>query len=278
MQGFEVAIRTLYLSVMHVWFDTKCIDQEDDDDKRTQVPLMGRIFGQAEAVIVFLSTDLGVTQPDVDILSEHLEGALAMREAEAWSEEGVHWQHGEGRKWLTRGMRGLLRLASTAWASRVWTLQEFVLARKVAWIGTDLQPICFDDAIPAVLPDICDTLGIDELLGPEFQNVYSYYQGMANVRQRKIDRSRIMELLGNRKATFEVDEVYGVMAASGIIIEPVRNEKCKLGGGGARQPLTPATLAGRCYHLIMALTSMENCRIAPCLRSESDITLIVFLS
>lgn len=47
---------------------------------------------------------------------------------------------------------------------------------------------------------------------------------MANSRLGLLDRTRNMELLGNRKATVAVDEVYGIMAACGVEIQPIAGE------------------------------------------------------
>lgn len=43
---------------------------------------------------------------------------------------------------------------------------------------------------------------------------------MVSARAGKIDSTRVMELLGNRTASFPDDEIYGVMAASGVTIQP----------------------------------------------------------
>ncbi len=40
-----------------VWADSLCIDQNDNEEKNQQVALMGRIYGQASQVIVWLGTD-----------------------------------------------------------------------------------------------------------------------------------------------------------------------------------------------------------------------------
>ncbi|KAK3054740.1 hypothetical protein LTR09_004469 [Extremus antarcticus] len=223
-RGLNAVIAQLHPAIQYCWFDTLCIDQGDPQDKLTQIPLMDRIFGQAEAVVIYINSNLDATQAEVDTLATQLEGALAMCEADAWQEEGAYWQQGECRKWIIQGMQGLLRLASTDWARRVWTLQEYILAKSVYWIGLDLVPLKIEDFMLSALPDICNTLSIDECLGPEMLVLYAFFQGMANVRLRKIDRSRVMELLGNRTATMPVDEVYGIMAASEVIIDAVAGE------------------------------------------------------
>lgn len=87
-RGIQTVIQNLYPHIRHCWIDTLCIDQNDESDKLDQIPLMGQIFGQAEAVVIFTSAALGATQAEVDSLFSKLEGALAMCQADAWSEEG----------------------------------------------------------------------------------------------------------------------------------------------------------------------------------------------
>ncbi|KAI5364977.1 Putative heterokaryon incompatibility [Septoria linicola] len=218
-QGLTTVMRTRCTSIRHCWIDTICIEQTETADKLEQIPLMGQIFGKATCVVVFVNAYLNASQADVDLLAAKLDGALAMCLDEAWTQEGASWQHGEGREWLLLGMKGLLRLANTAWMQRIWTLQEYVLAKEILWIGRDLVPISVDNYAISALPDICNTLHISECLQEDFSVLSTHFAAMANARAGSIDRTRIMELPGNRKATVPVDEVYGVMAASGVIIE-----------------------------------------------------------
>ncbi|KXS94094.1 hypothetical protein AC578_10526 [Pseudocercospora eumusae] len=223
-QGIKAVICDRYPHIHHAWFDTRCIDQNDPADKLEQIPLMDGIFGNATCVVIFISRDLKTDQSSVDWLAEKIEGALAMCLAEAWVEEGANWQNASGRRWISLAMEGLLRLASTPWATRIWTLQEYVLAKEILWIGTDLKPIKIDDYALSALPDICNTLAIEECLTPKFDVLHGYFAGMANARLRNIDQTRIMELPGNRSASVAVDEVYGVMAASGVTVQPMSDE------------------------------------------------------
>lgn len=214
--------------VSHCWVDTICIDQNSDADMNEQIPLMGQIFGGALAVIVILSCDLQMCQRDIHLLTRRLEPAVDMREEGYWKQSGTKWQNGKGRQLIQMGMRGLARLTTTAWATRVWTLQEYVLASQVIWIGQDLVSLKINDILFAALPDICDTLNIDECIGDEFDRLYGYLSGMATQRldrfQGWCDTTRVMELLGNRSAELPRDEVYGIMAASGVEIPPETTE------------------------------------------------------
>lgn len=224
-----LALRTViekkYPDISHCWVDTICIRQADDEDKRRQISLMGQIYQGAVAVAIMLNCELNLHQDEIYRLSDELEGACLMSANETWREDGPRWATGPGRQLLVKAMNGLEVFTRDGWSSRIWTLQEFVLAKSIIWIGSDLIPVHVKDILFGAIPDICDVLNITECIGGKFSKLFSHFQGMVNCRLKKIDRTRIMELLGNRSATMPEDEVYGVMAASGVNIENVSSNQ-----------------------------------------------------
>ena len=207
-----------YPDVTYCWIDTICIDQNDVKDKKRQVPQMGIIYGKSQAVAIVFQTPIGLTQELIDDTTRNVEGALKMFRDETWKEEGEKWEYGQRRQALKNAMEMLNHFTRSPWATRVWTLQEYVLARRIIWIGEDLVPLRIKEEMLVALPDICETLNITEcVLGP-YTVLYQYYRGMAGVRMGATDRTRVMELLGNRIASLPVDEIFGTMAASGVVI------------------------------------------------------------
>ena len=205
--------------VEHCWIDTFCIDQNDVEDKKRQIPLMGDIYGRAEAVAIVFKTPIGLTQERLDHVTQSIKGALEMYREESWQEDGQKWQIGQRRRCLKDAMDCLEHLTRSPWATRVWTLQEFVLAQATVWIGEDLIQLRLSEELFVAVPDICETLNITECIMGRYGVLYHHYRGMAGARLKLIDRTRVMELLGNRKATEAVDEVFGTMAASGVVVE-----------------------------------------------------------
>lgn len=229
-KSIHKTMKSRFPSLLYCWIDNFCIKQGDDADKAAQIPLMGSIYGKAVAVLIVLSCEIGFEQSDVDLATASMIPAMEMWIKETYFEEHntQYWRYGSGRGRLVEAMRGLSRLTRSTWATRIWTLQEYVLAKQVVWIGKDLHPITIDDKFFQAIPGLCDQLQITECLsrepGSEFEVLFSYFSGMANSRLGDIEQTRIMELLGNRKATVAVDEVYGIMAASGVEILPRRKE------------------------------------------------------
>jgi len=229
-QVIQKVIDACFPEVHHCWVDNFCIKQDDEDDKLQQIPLMGVIYHNAIAVIVVLSCELGLTQGDVDAATRSLGDALEMWRDESWTEidQAEYFQQGPGRRILLHAMKGLARFTRSTWATRIWTLQEYILARDIVWIGSDMHPVRVDDKLFEAIPGLCDQLAITECMvrdpGTEFSILHTHFSGMATSRLGDTDRTRIMELLGNRKATVPVDEVYGIMAASTVEIDPVKDE------------------------------------------------------
>lgn len=216
------------LAVEHCWIDNFCIKQDDEADKLQQIPLMGDIYSRAEVVAIVLTCEFGFTQIQVDRATAALQGAVEAWREEDWVVEEFlqQWKYGPSREILVQAMKGLAKLTKSSWGTRIWTLQEYILASYVIWIGSDLSPVIINDMLFQAIPGLCDQLSITECMSSEseFTILHTHFSGMANSRLDTIDRTRTMELLGNRKATVPVDEIYGIMACCGVVIVPILGE------------------------------------------------------
>lgn len=219
-EAILILVAQRFPRIQYCWIDTLCIDQNDENDKQRQIPLMSEIYGRADVVAIVLAISLGLTQAGVDEMSESMIDVVEMYREESWPEHGTRWQTGLHRKQITQAMDCLEVFTRSPWANRVWTLQEFILSKAQIWIGSDLVPIRISEELFLALPDICETLSIDECIGGKYTPLYRYYRGMVGASMGAIDRTRVMELLGNRTASVPVDEIYGTMAASGVTIDP----------------------------------------------------------
>lgn len=272
----QTLLKKDFKSVTHCWVDLFCIKQDSEDDMNEQIPLMGHIYGNAEAVLIILTNKLNLTQEQVDYGTAQLVEALAIWEDEAWTDGGIsqYWVLGEGRTKLVQAMKILSRFTNAAWGTRVWTLQEYLLATTVLWIGSDLVPISINDELFVAIPGLCEQFEITEctVRGESIENdhelLFSHFSGMAAGRISAIDRTRVMEMLGNRKAFFLVDEVYGIMAASTVEIS-VKPEESR--EGAWKRWIQAALTAGHLRWLMIppAMLSTEEaaeltCERVPC--------------
>ena len=125
-----------------IWIDAVCINQEDTKEKTTQVRLMTKIYSQSAHVYVWL----GDAYPEDQV--PHALGLLSFvaktcldaeeKEADIWDYAtfNIREQSGDGQptlrsvNWEDRKL--LMAFLQRTWFSRIWIVQEIVVARSVS--------------------------------------------------------------------------------------------------------------------------------------------------
>ncbi|KAI1757807.1 heterokaryon incompatibility protein-domain-containing protein [Xylaria castorea] len=110
-----------------LWIDAICINQHDVAERAIQVRLMGSVYSRASLVLVFLSPvsapfDIGMSflERAATHVDEHYEPSLSPHIAI------------DGLTLHSEALRdSLIGFFGTAWWTRVWTVQEFALARRL---------------------------------------------------------------------------------------------------------------------------------------------------
>ncbi|CZR59949.1 uncharacterized protein PAC_09844 [Phialocephala subalpina] len=122
-----------------IWADLICINQQDEDEKSSQVRLMGDIYRRASRCLVWLGNfqDQGLSESDAMQTFEIVRALSKSRhfnELVCFDEKSV--TQVEARRFV-----GLKLLLSNAWWQRIWTVQEVVLPKRslVVW-GTQRLP------------------------------------------------------------------------------------------------------------------------------------------
>lgn len=116
-----------------LWIDAVCINQIDQKEKMTQIPLMNEIYRRAEIVWAWLGIAEHQNQiPNAIQLLPLLE--LATREAKQFEMD-----FGESRYTGLDGVDGsiwsaMLHLVHNDWFHRVWVVQEAALARNLIFM------------------------------------------------------------------------------------------------------------------------------------------------
>ncbi|CVL03640.1 uncharacterized protein FMAN_15080 [Fusarium mangiferae] len=125
-----------------LWIDAICINQTDVDEKNTQVPLMQKIYGQAQNVLVWLGEPT-----DGSILGMRL---LQNRMASVgWHQWKIDKDYGKPTLPFTKSFRSSIALMNRSrliqeqsngevrelldrpWWRRTWIIQEVVLAKNI---------------------------------------------------------------------------------------------------------------------------------------------------
>ena len=115
-----------------IWIDGVCIDQENLKDKEAQVPLMGKIYTAAVRTVVWL----GESTPQIEEAlkaSGALLSVLSKAPEVIALDERMMSSYGlppvESQFWESLG-----HVLARSWFSRLWVLQEAVLAREIIFI------------------------------------------------------------------------------------------------------------------------------------------------
>ena len=120
------------LAPYSIWVDGVCIDQEDTRDKEAQIHLMGKIYSAASKVIVWLGPS-----------TVQIETALEASAALLLTLVGVPGKIAPERHTMLKyGLPalnspiwdGLGQLFARPWFSRLWVLQEAVLAQEIDFV------------------------------------------------------------------------------------------------------------------------------------------------
>jgi hypothetical protein len=102
------------------WIDAICIDQENISERNHQVNLMKYIYSQAKRVIVWLGTSREDVQDDIKAALDYL---LAWKKADT-AERAHQLSHSELQD-------SLLRMFNRPYWSRLWIIQEVLLAKDI---------------------------------------------------------------------------------------------------------------------------------------------------
>ena len=114
-----------------LWIDLVCINQQDLDERKQQVQLMYRIFGQAKRVTAYLGEEADGSQNVPNFLRQ-IQAAAPIPESDTmdlWSEQDLETlrlpPYGD-KAWTM-----LQRFVMRSWFVRVWIMQEALAARSL---------------------------------------------------------------------------------------------------------------------------------------------------
>lgn len=223
----------------YCWADTWCIDQNDPNDKLRQIPLMGDIYRDAQSVIITVNHAFGFSQDQWDSAISACQEILEVQRL-----PGDEYRASDRRmgcltisavKGLFQAYAMMLEIASLPWAGRIWTAQEYILAKSEVWIGMDDRSIRLSVADMTTIfaarwfrRDILRMfetyIGVPQDFSTTAETAAENLDMMNRIKEGRVHAVKSMLLAGSRKCTVSEDEIYGLMGASGVVITPSRNE------------------------------------------------------
>lgn len=226
IQALRAVVATLGSDTRHAWLDTLCIDQGSEIDKLGQIPLMRHIYASSECVAVVVAEELRFRQEQVDAIEQAYDAGFDLRGDFPRFEE--FWSREVNKRLLVESNELMLALALTKWNTRVWTMQEYVLAPRVVFVGAEKQPIRLPfrtiQRMPyafRVFEKFVTRLPRD--IGARGRLYITTCQSRQTGRSRP-DSTMLMSVGADAGAALEVDRVYGLMGTTGVEIDPIPGE------------------------------------------------------
>ena len=214
----------------YCWIDTWCIDQNDDEDKRVQIPLMRDIYRDAEFVIITTNHRFSFLQQEWDVA---LDAAryffeVANLPLQQWTraKERLKPVPISAVDAICRAWKMLTEIATISWAKRIWTAQEYILAQAQFWIGKDerlirlgvMDMIQISAALNVWFGEIQSALGQAFPLTEEEALGAVQFDDMNRIKLKHISPVMAMKLASGRQSFLRKDEVYGLMGATGVVV------------------------------------------------------------
>ncbi|KAG5761556.1 hypothetical protein H9Q72_010327 [Fusarium xylarioides] len=238
-----------------LWIDAICINQDDLEERQSQVKLMKEIYTKSERVVIWLGPD--PASDGVNHLFEMLQTIPNLPGPQLSKRERIFFEMNvfDADRWhqdedtvsskvpdkikkdffiSQEAKKGSIAVLSRPWWSRIWTVQEMVLAPSaiimcghLAAPASDVRRACADVLMHAV-SDAFDTGDDDDLLS--FGDLFDDPNGtlyMARMRTHpsvsaKMELGKLLHFLRWLKAKDPRDKVYGSLgiAASTFGIVP----------------------------------------------------------
>lgn len=208
-----------------LWIDAICINQADIDERNHQVRQMSAIYSFAAGVVVWLRPSTGD-----DAWSDCVEMIRSLS-----ANQDLHWR--DVRDIVGSDPTDLIQFLSEGWWTRVWTLQEAVLATRMTYYCGSLT-LSDENMLDLVrsyeahfqIKACCHSLALGH---PGFDYTDDMYQATRNVSQLYSARTKepstgLLELsttFRNRNATDPRDKVFGLLGICHDISEDIINYK-----------------------------------------------------
>lgn len=181
-----------------LWIDALCIDQNNKEERAQQVSLMGVVYRQAKAVLVWLGE-----YPNPSALDP-----WRMRRPHLKTKKGSVLLNSRGRE-FTIAMDNAIKYSRPRWPDRGWIVQEFVLAKQIV--------LCFGPiSIDYDVSHIIDLLMVSKRPLPHLRTFHERTTDMARLRyglgKRRQSIAEAALHTSNAWCTERHDKVYSLLS------------------------------------------------------------------
>jgi hypothetical protein len=214
---FALAFLRLRLSARFLWVDAICINQNDIEERSSQVQMMRDIYGSAIRTYVWLGLGDSWTYRALEFLPRLAEVLETPEDKEVEVLDSLLLKED-----FVHGMLAVAYLLVNSWFSRVWVIQEVAVAKMATvFLGSE--------TIEAGTKSTCIT-NLSRLCGPAFQGIFF----RALKRKHKFDEK-----------TIQIIEGLNQNIINHLMILPVANGS--LNPTAERMPITSLLVYTRTY-------------------------------
>jgi hypothetical protein len=214
-----------------VWIDAICINQNDDAEKATQIPLMSEIYNRAACVVGWVGRDKDGSDDlmiNMDYISDLLSKVKGLVTENTLKDHGLPPK--EWRVWMT-----VDPFLSRPWFRRLWVYQEIILSREltilcesrtVAWASlirllNESRRTVLDSFLEDLrkdnLKDACFEMGTPRNFMLKVDHIRNFY-----IRNREVGTTYMGNFIRDSSTlhcNYNVDRIYGLL---GLVSENVR--------------------------------------------------------
>ncbi len=216
-----LSMRSDWPMYQYLWIDTWCIDQDSEQDKLRQIPLMADIYAKAGDVLVMALVDFGFWQFDWDTEVEALGEAIKIYKSlgPTSSELRSLFRKKQIGYAVFKLMEMITTLAKMEVNQRIWTAQEYILAKRVAWMSSDGLSLRIDPIVVCAVIDMFDNFNqLREQNATWIDQVIDFHL-LNKLKCTPEDPTAAMGLTRSRRSTLDHDQIYGLMGASSVVID-----------------------------------------------------------
>ncbi|KAI1405985.1 heterokaryon incompatibility protein-domain-containing protein [Hypoxylon fuscum] len=211
--NLEAALRRIRLSETRtLWVDQICINQEDDEEKANQIPLMRQLYSNTKQCLIWfgeLRSDIQLSDAKAALDVIHF---LNDNDEDSPVDISVSYSS-ISEQTLPNTMKafGSIALQENSWWHRIWTLQEAILPSKACVLWGPLS-ISWEVVLRAGQNWVSQPA--PQMLWPYIDVVnglFSQTNGLLFSKRRHEQPLHTAYRWGFRRATNPLDKVYGVL-------------------------------------------------------------------
>jgi Heterokaryon incompatibility protein (HET) len=238
---YSALLRLRELDETKVWIDAICIDQTNNEEKCSQIPLMNYIYPAAKEVLVWLgriATERGANSRETESLVVSLLEDLSIEEIRKPERFLEVAQRGPNPEYRWEALKTVF---GHPWFSRLWTHQELALSTSATFV-MDYHVLPFDQLRLAteIIHRASDQMTFKEIpsfLNELFEDFHGFKDGLDRARIRiavRTERQNLAYLRYQRisalnqvtagtrfKCVHPLDRVYAIL---GLLSSNMRNK------------------------------------------------------